>query len=92
MDEDERQEALVSQFTQGVAHRIMCIARAEEGLLEIWSSFYAHRTHPSVLEQNITVLNSHSRPVLVQFDQLGWNSEPHFKTEQKKWEQNMEIE
>ncbi|XP_021965414.1 uncharacterized protein KIAA2013 homolog isoform X2 [Folsomia candida] len=84
MDEDERQEALVSQFTQGVAHRIMCIARAEEGLLEIWSSFYAHRTHPSVLEQNITVLNSHSRPVLVQFDQLGWNSEPHFKTEQKK--------
>lgn len=84
MDEEERQSATVSQLAQGVAHRIICLSRDEGNMLEITSSFYAHRTRTSVFEQNITIHNPSSRPALVQFDQLGWNSDRPFKTDQKK--------
>ncbi len=84
MDEEERQAAMVSQFTQGVVHQVICLGRDEGSLVEISNSFYAHRTHTSVFEQNITIVNPSSRSVLVQFDQLGWNSDPPFKSESRK--------
>lgn len=48
------------------------------------SVFFAHRTFPSVMEQDISVQNPGGGDIIVQFDQLGWSGEPPFKSDTKK--------
>ncbi len=83
-DENSRREAIVSQFRRGAVQKYTCIERTGGDTAEAVSLFYAHRTHPSVLEQDVTIRNTGSESIIVQFDQLGWSGDPPFKTEIKK--------
>ncbi|CAL8084500.1 unnamed protein product [Orchesella dallaii] len=85
-DESSRKEATVSQFRKGTVQKFSCIERTQKDVVEAVSMYYAHRTYPSVFEQDVTIRNTGSENVIVQFDQLGYNGDPPFKMEVKKFE------
>lgn len=65
--------------------KFSCIERSKGDTVEAVSLFYAHRTHPSVFEQDVTIRNTGSGNAVVQFDQLGWRGEQPFTTEIKRY-------
>lgn len=83
-DESTRKEVIVSQYRRGTVQKISCIERSHGDTVEITNLFYAHRTHPSVFEQDISIRNTGGSSVIVQFDQLGWSGDSPFKTDVKK--------
>jgi len=84
-DEDFRREVVVSQFYKGTVHKLTCIDRGQGESIEIDNIFYAHRTNPSIFEQDVTIRNPTSSDVMVHFDQLGWTGEPPFTSDIKKF-------
>jgi len=83
-DESSRKEATVSQFRKGSVQKYSCIERSEGDVVEVVSMYYAHRTYPSVFEQDVTIRNSGSDNIVVQFDQLGYSGDPSFKMDVKR--------
>ena len=84
-DEDSRREAFAIQFGNGMVQQISCIERGQGDSLVAISKFYAHRTHPTILEQDVSITNPSKTDAIVGFDQLGWTGDPPFKSEVKKY-------
>ncbi len=84
-DEDSRREAFAIQFGHGVVQQFSCIERGQGDSLIGISRFYAHRTHPSIFEQDVAITNPSKTDAIVGFDQLGWTGDPPFKSELKKY-------
>jgi hypothetical protein len=82
-DEVSRKEAFVSQYFRGSVQRLSCIEREEQSIVEVGSTFYAHRIFPSVIEQDVTIRNPGYMEVVVQFDRLGWSGDPPFSSDTK---------
>jgi len=83
-DEHTKREAFVSQYVRGMVQHIACTQRDETDSVVVVSKFYAHRTYPSILEQDITVSNPSQKDAIVQFEQLGLTGDPQFKPQLKK--------
>ncbi|CAG7825676.1 unnamed protein product [Allacma fusca] len=80
MDEEFRREAVISQYGRGTVHRQACIEFGHGDSLETLVRYYAHRTYPTVLEQDVTIKNPGPTEAIVEFEQLGWTGDPPFTT------------
>lgn len=83
-DESTRREAIASQFRRGAVQKFSCIERSDGDTVEIVSLFYAHRTNPSVFEQDVTIRNTGNDNVKIMFNQIGWSGDQPINTELKK--------
>ena len=84
MDEELRREATISQYAHGIVQKQACIEHGQGESLETNIRYFAHRAHPSVFEQDVTIKNPSGTDVIVEFEQLGWTGEPAFKSDVKK--------
>ncbi|KAF4530478.1 hypothetical protein B566_EDAN014680 [Ephemera danica] len=66
-EEYGRQEAIVAHYLTGIVHRIQCF---NSGLM-VAQQYYAHRSIPAVLVQDIKVTNPNDEPVQISTRQTG---------------------
>ncbi|KAK3873255.1 hypothetical protein Pcinc_021727 [Petrolisthes cinctipes] len=75
-------EALVTEYMSGVVHRVQAWEQSNGigGALDVLYQIYAHRTMPSLLLQDIKVINPTDRDVIVEVEQMGLGDWPEATT------------
>lgn len=68
-------EASVLQYANGLAHKIQCIPH-RSGCLSVTHQFYAHRTIPSLLVQDIKITNPTDEDITLNLEQGGLSKWP----------------
>lgn len=84
IDEALRKEAVVIHFNRGIVERHACIEDPNGETIETSIKYFAHRAHPSVFEQVVSIRNPGDSDATITFEQMGWTGDPPFKTEAKK--------
>lgn len=77
LDGQEVREALVTEYRTGIVHRIQSWQQLGGASLDVMYQTYAHRSMPSLLLQDIKVVNPSEQDVLVEVEQMGlgdWSS------------------
>ncbi|KAG7161368.1 hypothetical protein Hamer_G014003 [Homarus americanus] len=77
-------EAVVTEYTTGVVHRIQSWDQPGIGPLDVTYQTYAHRSIPSLLLQDIKVINPTDQDALVDVEQMGLGDWPTATTETLK--------
>nr|XP_045598332.1 uncharacterized protein KIAA2013 homolog isoform X1 [Procambarus clarkii]XP_045598333.1 uncharacterized protein KIAA2013 homolog isoform X1 [Procambarus clarkii] len=74
-------EAIVTEYTTGIVHRIQSWDQPGIGPLDITYQTYAHRSMPSLLFQDIKVFNPTDQDAIVDVEQMGLGDWPTATTE-----------
>ncbi|XP_046367670.1 uncharacterized protein KIAA2013 homolog [Haliotis rufescens] len=81
VDGEPSREAFAVDMKAGVAYRMQTVKRGWN-CVSIGSKLYAHRSHPSVLVQDIRIQNPTQSAVTVELDQIGPSGWTDSKTQQ----------
>lgn len=74
-------EALVTDYTTGLVHRIQSWDQPGIGPLDVTYQTYAHRSMPALLLQDIKVINPTDQDAIVDVEQIGLGDWPMATTE-----------
>lgn len=77
-------EAIVTEYTAGVVHRIQSWEQPNVGPLDVTYQTYAHRVMPALLLQDIKVINPTAQDAIVDLEQMGLGDWPSATTETVK--------
>ncbi|XP_063851552.1 uncharacterized protein KIAA2013 homolog isoform X2 [Scylla paramamosain] len=80
LDGQESHEALVTEYRSGIVHRLQSWKQPGGAALDVMYQTYAHRSLPSLLLQDIKVVNPSDQDTLVEVEQMGLGDWPSATT------------
>lgn len=80
LDGQEVHEALVTEYRNGIVHRLQAWKQPGGAALDVMYQIYAHRSLPSLLLQDIKVVNPSDQDTLVDVEQMGLGDWPSAAT------------